>query len=150
MKPHYSKSLDIMANYIQTHNDYEGARDDAISLKSKISYFQPKNADLETQTINGHCRYDSAEVTLEKPEKLEPFYTGNSIDAISKENMKIKNINLSYYGIKPRSSSRHHKGSKRLEVSKKKRKRGQIIIEEGNKMPDLEPTRPHFSNESSI
>ena len=44
------------------------------------------------------------------------------------EKLKLKNVNLDYYGIKARSSSRQQKNSQHLDVMKHK-KRQQIMID---------------------
>ena len=93
MKPHFSRCLEVMVNYLQMHNDYDTIQNDASSLKSKMSFFNNNNADiyhLDVRTNNDHKRHDSEELTPMKIENNSNFNTGNSQDHASKDNLKIK------------------------------------------------------------
>jgi hypothetical protein len=89
-----------------------------------MSFMHP-NADLNSVTNNEEsiprpttCHM----ITPNKIDKMRKYFSGNSIDESDKSNLKIKNINLEYYGIKPRASSRQNKRSKKLEVARKHRR----------------------------
>lgn len=60
---------------------------------------------------------------------MRKFYSGNSIDQPKNDRLKIKNINLDYYGIKARSSSRRQRHANEFEGKSKKTKREHIMID---------------------
>lgn len=129
MKPHFTNSLQPMIEYLASQKDISSIPNDAENLKGNMSFLQ------QTSDSN-FCNYESnlkhgttIRLTPDKIERMKKFYSGNSIDQPKNDKLKLKNINLDYYGIKARSSSRQQKHTKHLDFPKKKSKREHILID---------------------
>lgn len=58
MKPHHTKALEPMIDYLVSHNDFSSVPNDVESLKSRISINYPSYSKIEV--------YDSSIKTLDK------------------------------------------------------------------------------------
>lgn len=120
MKPHYTKALEPMINYLVAQHDFNTLQNDAESLRSKCSFVFPStegNTVAQSENFNPKV---GVTLTPNKIERIKKFYSGNSIDTGKANKLQIKNVDVEYYGSKARSSSRQTKRAKRLDVSQKK------------------------------
>lgn len=121
MKPHYTKWMDTMVDYIYMHHD-------SSDIKSRISHINGQSEVNEYQIGQFMNFNGGADITPLKYEKVPKFYNGNSLDVDSKENLKLKNTDLANYGFKSRSNSKQDNKERKSENSKRKH----IIIEKSS------------------
>ena len=117
MKPHFTAALEPMIDYLVSQNDYSSGLNDAESLRSKMSFVN-HTVDSNFAFYENNLKPVDNKITPDKVERMKKFYWGNSIDQSKNEKLKLKSINLDYYGIKARSSSRQQKHNKRIDASK--------------------------------
>lgn len=126
MKPHFTKALEPMIEYIASNNDYSNPPNGSESYRSKLSYLQGNTeSNLSVYESNFKPAFDKSSAP-NKVERMMKYYHAESTDFQMKADMKIKNVNFDYYGLKNRSGSRHNKQTRRLESSKKTRDKAVI------------------------
>ncbi|CAI2368656.1 unnamed protein product [Moneuplotes crassus] len=121
LKPHFSKCIEPMINYINSHHDFGKPNSgEAHSSNTKSSFFAISSAHRATlETIS--AEKERISVPSIKPNKINKFLDPNSLEMSDKSEMKIKNVNLSYYGLKPRNSSRRSKKPTNMAISRRRK-----------------------------
>ena len=129
MKPHYTKALDPIIDYLISQNEFSSVPNDIESVKSKMSFFNnPSHSKMEVYENNPHTS-ERYQVSSNDIETMRSLYNRNSIEKSKIKTKKGKNLKNDYYGSKSRSNSRQHKNQYLSRDYKNKAMIENIIIE---------------------